>query len=121
MRLVLVSDQLLSPYIEMLQGDTAGLYRRDAMHIDLAGLGTGDSHDLLYTRPRHRSGQGVRYTSGRRVGASQTRYFVLLMTDDRRAIRARGQWPAVEGHWVWWLKDSIDRRFIARFATSVTR
>lgn len=51
----------------------------------------------------------------------QTHYLVLLMTGDRSAIGARGRWLAVEGRWVWWLKDWIDRRFMTRFTASVLR
>jgi selenide,water dikinase len=45
----------------------------------------------------------------------QTAYLVILMTGDGRAIAGRGAWLAAEGRFVWWLKDWIDRRFMARF------
>lgn len=45
----------------------------------------------------------------------QTDYLVILMTGDGRAIAGRGRWLAVQGRFVWWLKDWIDRRFMARF------
>ncbi len=38
----------------------------------------------------------------------------LLSTGDGRAILSWGPFAA-QGRWVWWLKDRIDRRFIARF------
>ncbi len=37
-RLTLVSDSLEAPYSGMLPGHIAGLYSREAMHIDLAAL-----------------------------------------------------------------------------------
>ena len=46
----------------------------------------------------------------------QSRYLVLLGTGDGRAIGGRGDSLAFEGRWAWWLKDWIDRRFMARFA-----
>lgn len=48
----------------------------------------------------------------------QTNYLVILMTGDGRAIAGRGRWLAAQGRWVWWLKDWIDRRFMARFNAS---
>jgi selenide,water dikinase len=44
----------------------------------------------------------------------QERFLVLLSTADGRAIAARGS-LAYEGRAAWWLKDRIDRRFMARF------
>lgn len=49
----------------------------------------------------------------------QTAYLVILMTGDGRAIAGRGAWLAAEGRLVWWLKDWIDRRFMARFQTAI--
>lgn len=40
----------------------------------------------------------------------------ILSCGDRRAIANWGHWSA-QGRWVWWLKDWIDRRFVARFKT----
>ena len=38
----------------------------------------------------------------------------LLSCGDGRAIAAWGRWSA-QGRWVWWWKDRIDRRFVARY------
>jgi selenide,water dikinase len=44
----------------------------------------------------------------------QERFLVLLSTADGHAIAARGN-LAYAGRPAWWLKDWIDRRFMARF------
>jgi selenide,water dikinase len=45
----------------------------------------------------------------------QKRFLSLLNTGDGRAILSYGGW-ALRGRWAWWLKDYIDRKFIARYA-----
>ena len=74
-------------------------------------------------------GRGMR--GGRRVVAANLRKLIigsaklacyrprrrtlyLLSTGDRRAILSWGG-LALEGRWVWWLKDWIDRRWIEKF------
>jgi pyridine nucleotide-disulfide oxidoreductase family protein len=44
----------------------------------------------------------------------QKRALILLSCGARYAIAERGGWSA-QGRWVWWLKDRIDRRWIASF------
>ena len=44
-----------------------------------------------------------------------TRTLNLVSCGERNAIAAWGNWSA-EGRWVWWLKDRIDRGFVARYA-----
>lgn len=44
----------------------------------------------------------------------QRRALGLLSCGDRHAIAAWGAW-SVEGRWVWWWKDRIDRAFVDRF------
>jgi NADH dehydrogenase FAD-containing subunit len=39
----------------------------------------------------------------------------LLACGDRYAVGSWGKYSA-QGRWVWWLKDAIDRRFMARYA-----
>jgi NADH dehydrogenase FAD-containing subunit len=39
----------------------------------------------------------------------------LLSCGDRYAIATWGRYSA-QGRWVWWLKNWIDRRFVARYA-----
>ena len=46
---------------------------------------------------------------------AQRAFLTLLSTGDGRAIAGKGDWFAAEGAWVWWWKDWIDRRFMARF------
>ena len=43
----------------------------------------------------------------------------LISCGDRYAIASWGKHSA-EGHWVWWLKDWIDRRFLRRYRDSVS-
>ena len=45
----------------------------------------------------------------------QRRTLALLNTGDGRAILTYGTW-AWRSRWAWWLKDRIDRRFVAQFA-----
>lgn len=45
----------------------------------------------------------------------QKDWLMLIATADGRAIASRGPWLAYEGRFAWWLKDRIDRRFMALF------
>lgn len=45
----------------------------------------------------------------------QKDWLMLIATADGRAIASRGRWLAYEGRLAWWLKDRIDRRFMALF------
>lgn len=47
--------------------------------------------------------------------APQRRFLALVNTGDGRAIASRGS-LALTGRWALWLKDRLDRAFIARFA-----
>ena len=46
--------------------------------------------------------------------APQQKALVLLSCGGRYAIAQRGGWSA-QGHWVWWWKSRIDRRWVASF------
>ncbi len=45
----------------------------------------------------------------------QSRTLNLLACGENYAIASWGNWSA-EGHWVWWLKDRIDRKFIQKYS-----
>jgi len=44
----------------------------------------------------------------------QRRYLSILGTGDGRAVATRGDW-AIEGRWVWWWKDPLDRKWIRMY------
>jgi len=44
----------------------------------------------------------------------QRRYLSILGSGDGRAVATRGSW-AVEGRWVWWWKDYIDRKWMRMY------
>jgi NADH dehydrogenase FAD-containing subunit len=43
----------------------------------------------------------------------------LLSCGDKSAIASWGRWSA-QGRWVWWWKDRIDRRFMARYTVTAS-
>lgn len=47
----------------------------------------------------------------------QAKTLNLLACGDKFAIASWGNWSA-EGHWIWWLKDHIDRGFIRKYSQS---
>jgi selenide,water dikinase len=44
----------------------------------------------------------------------QHRHLAIIGTGDGRALATRGDW-SVEGRWVWWWKDHIDRKWMRRY------
>jgi len=44
----------------------------------------------------------------------QRRHLAIIGTGDGRALATRGNW-SVEGQWVWWWKDHIDREWMRRY------
>lgn len=44
----------------------------------------------------------------------QSRYLSILGTGDGRAVATKGDW-AIEGRWVWWWKDYIDRKWMRMY------
>jgi selenide,water dikinase len=49
-----------------------------------------------------------------RAFVPQSRYLSILGTGDGRAVATRGDW-AIEGRWVWWWKDHIDRKWMRMY------
>ncbi|WP_422001047.1 FAD-dependent oxidoreductase [Reyranella sp.] len=47
----------------------------------------------------------------------QRRYLSILGTGDGSAVATRGEW-AIEGRWIWWWKDFIDRRWMNMYRES---
>jgi len=46
---------------------------------------------------------------------AQEKFLGLISTGDQYAIASRGNW-SLQGRWLWWVKDWIDRRFMQRFS-----
>jgi selenide,water dikinase len=44
----------------------------------------------------------------------QRRYLSIIGTGEGSAVATRGHW-AIEGRWVWWWKDHIDRKWMAMY------
>jgi selenide,water dikinase len=44
----------------------------------------------------------------------QTHHLALISTGERYAVASRGAFK-IEGRWLWWLKDWIDRRWMAQY------
>jgi selenide,water dikinase len=44
----------------------------------------------------------------------QRRHLAIMGTGDGRALATRGKW-SIEGRWVWWWKDRIDRAWMRRY------
>lgn len=47
----------------------------------------------------------------------QRQHLAIISTGERYAVASRGRFAA-EGRWVWWWKDRLDRRFMARYRTT---
>ena len=87
-------------------GDTAS--RADAPHPRSGVYAVRAGAPLAENLRRTLAGETAR---GHRPGQ---RALNLLAWGERHAIASWGEWSA-EGRWVWWWKDRIDRRFVARY------
>ena len=45
----------------------------------------------------------------------QTTWLALLCVGDGTAVGVKG-WFSFQGQWAWWLKDYIDRKFMAKYS-----
>ncbi len=89
-------------------GDCAAL--QSAPWLPKAGVYAVRAAPILDANVRAR----LQGRSPRRRFTPQRTFLRLLNLGNGRAIGARGHW-CMEGRWLWWLKDRIDRRFIRRF------
>lgn len=131
---VLVTSHAKAPEV-LANGDLArgerGFLAIDE-HLRVAGqkavFAAGDCATML-AHPRPKAGvfavrQGAPLLKNLRAAARgeplepyipQKDWLMLIATADGRAIASRGRWLAYEGRLAWWLKDRIDRRFMALF------
>lgn len=49
----------------------------------------------------------------------QAKFLSLISTGEKNAIASRGAW-SMEGHWLWLLKDYIDRKFMRKYQMDMT-
>jgi len=63
----------------------------------------------------------VRYIHGRslRKHYPQKSFLSILATGDEYAVASKGNWLAIEGKWVWTVKDRIDRTWMAQYSTDL--
>jgi pyridine nucleotide-disulfide oxidoreductase family protein len=115
---------------DLPKADNGGIAVRDTLQArdDEAVFASGDCATMVHA-PRPRAGvyavrQGPYLAANLRAAAlaeplktyrPQKAHLVLLRTGHGCAIGARGPFFSFEGRWLWWLKDRIDRAFMARF------
>ena len=88
-------------------GDVAT--RRDAPHPKSGVYAVRAGPPLALNLKRALAGQALQ------PYMPQRRTLYLLSTGPKHAVASWGRW-STSGRWVWWWKDHIDRRFIARYA-----
>lgn len=110
--------------------DTAGFVRVNAALQSISHASVFAAGDICaLPQPRPKSGvfavrEGavlgdnlVRQVRGQplRAFSAQRNALALITTGDRYAIASRGHAIAPAGRWLWYIKDWIDRRFVARY------
>ena len=115
---------------DLPKAENGGIAIRQTLQLpdDDRVFAVGDCATML-ADPRPRAGvfavrQGPHLAANLRAVAAgralapyhpQHDYLSILRTGPGRAIAGRGRFLAVEGAWVWYLKDRIDRAFMAKF------
>lgn len=101
----------------------SGLALDDQGCIDLDTYQRSTSHNRVFAAGADaaRAGPALRHNlAATTTGSALQPYeppassLQLLACGDRYAVGSWGKYSA-QGRWVWWLKDAIDRRFVARY------
>lgn len=88
-------------------GDTAGMIETPRAKSGVMAVRQGP----ILAENLRRSARGLPL----RPFSPQKEWLSLISTGERYAVASRGRW-SMEGRWVWYWKNWLDRRFMARFS-----